>query len=124
MDFQVAYTTDESRIATALRQGRIDTGDMVLVTETGTPYGSLVIIDDKGRQIKVAGNIRKFDNMQLANAWLADRKTVPYGEPISVKEGDTYKIYTVGSTTEGGSTPTPSLSAPSAEGFLEWQPIK
>ncbi len=124
MDFQVAYTTDESRIATALRQGRIDTGDMVLVTEPGTPYGSLVIIDDRGNQIKVAGNIRKFDNLQLANAWLADRKTIPYGEPISVKEGDTYKIYTVGSTTEGGSHDIPSLSPPSAEGFLEWQPIK
>jgi len=123
MDFQVAYTTDESRIATALKQGRIDTGDMVLVTEPGTSYGSLVIIDDKGQQVKVAGNIRKFDNLQLANAWLADRKTVPYGEPISVKDGDKYTIYTVGST-QSGSTVKPTLSAPSAEGFLEWKPIK
>lgn len=111
MDFKVAYTSDETRIASALQAGQIDSGDMVLVTDPSSPYGNLVIINDKGEQVKVSTSVRKFDNMQLANAWLADKQNPPVGEMVSILQDGKYILYTINESSSGSftfETSTPS----------------
>ena len=110
MDFKVAYTSDESKIQPSLQSGIIDSGDMVLVSDDTDEYGNLVIINDKNKQIKISTNVRKFDNMQLANAWLSDKKSPNVGEVVSVKTDDKYILYTINKVNESyvleTSTPT------------------
>lgn len=120
MDFKVAYTSDESRIASALQSGQIDNGDMVLVTDSTSPYGSLVIINDAGEQVKISTNVRKFENMQLANAWLADKTNPPVGEIISVYTDGKYVLYTINESPDGSFSI--DSSAPST-GSIAWTEI-
>lgn len=98
MSFKVAYTSDKSNIASALQSGKIDNGDMVLVTDSTSSYGELVIIDANGNQVEICGSVRKFDNLQLANAWLADKTNPPVGDIVSVLVDGKYILYTINET--------------------------
>lgn len=95
MQFKVAFTSSAANIATALAKKDIDEGDLILVTDTASPYGRLVIIDEAGQQVQIAGSIRKFANLQLANSWLADQKEPPVGEMVSIFVNNKYMIYSI-----------------------------
>ena len=95
MSFKVAYTSDKNNISGALQAGKIDNGDMVLVTDAASNYGELVIVDANGNQVEISGSVRKFDNLQLANAWLADKTNPPVGEMVSILVDGKYVLYTI-----------------------------
>lgn len=100
MIFKVAYTKSEDNIQPSLDSGVINSGDMILVSDDLDSYGNLVIINDKNEQIKISTNVRKFDNMQLANAWLSDKKSPTIGEIVSIKTDDKYILYTINKVNE------------------------
>lgn len=115
MQFKVAFTSDAARIATGLAQGKIDDGDLILVTDASSPYGRLVIIDDTGQQVQIAGSIRKFANLQLANAWLADQKAPPVGEMVSIFVNNKYMIYSINDSDSGFTFETPIAGGAGSE---------
>lgn len=105
MDFAVAYTTNEEKIATAIQRGKIDSGDMILVIDSADDiYGHLVILDNNSQQVKVSTSMRKFASLAEANAWLNKTVNKPVGEIVSIRENDTYKLKIVNTTAAGGYT--------------------
>lgn len=96
MEFALAYTSDESRIASALQQGKIDEGDVILITDaTNVNYGELAIIDNNSNQVKISTDIRKFNTVDEAVIWANTSKQSKGGKIISVKNGNDYFLYIV-----------------------------
>lgn len=108
MSLALAYTTDENKIETALQQGRIDAGDMVLVLDsTDDSYGKLVIINKDSEQVKISSAVRKFATEQDATAWLGRTVNKPVGEIVSIANNGLYDPYMVNVNSSGDYVFTP-----------------
>ena len=100
--FALAYTTDETKIASALQKGRIDSGDMVLVLDsTDGTYGNLVVINKDSQQVKVSSSVRKFETEQKATEWLNQMVNKPVGEIISISKNGIYMPYMINVDSSG-----------------------
>lgn len=102
MTFALAYTTDETKIESALQKGKIDSGDMILVLDsTDGAYGNLVVINKDSQQVKVSSSVRKFETEQKATEWLNQMVNKPVGEIISISKNGIYMPYIINVDSSG-----------------------